>query len=320
MDPCNTDRCEESAANQAALTRRAFIAAAVGLTLASRGVADPVPSAAAKPDSQIAGVQIGVITYSFRSMADQSAEALLQYVLQSGISGVELMGEPAERYVGIPTGPNATPAAIAAWRALAPMHRFEQLGKMYRDAGVTIYAFKPSTFGADNTDAEMNYGMRAARLLGASHVTVELPTDIGRAQRLGDLAGEHGIRVGYHAHLQATPALWDAALAASPANGINFDLGHFIAAGDYDGLEFLRQHHARITSMHLKDRKTRAHGQANLPWGEGDTPIGAVLRLMRDQHYAFPASIELEYDIPSGSDAVREVQRCLDYCRGALRT
>jgi sugar phosphate isomerase/epimerase len=312
LDPYHTDQC--------ALTRRAFIGAAAGMTLASYAFADPIPVAAGKPDSRIAGVQIGVITYSFRSLADQSAEALLQDVLQSGISDIELMGDPAERYAGIPTGPKATRAAIAAWRAGAPMDRFEQLGKMYRDAGVTIYAFKPNTFGTDNTDAEMDYGMRAAKLLGASHVTVELPTDVGLARRLGDLAGQHGIRVGYHEHLQATPMLWDAALAASPANGINLDLGHFIAAGDYDGLEFLRQHHARITSMHLKDRKSRAHGQANLPWGKGDTPIGAALRLMRDQHYAFPASIELEYDIPAGSDAVREVRRCLDYCREALRT
>lgn len=320
MDPRNKDRCEEITATPAALTRRTFIGVAAGMSLASRGIAGLAPSAAGKPDSHIAGVQIGVITYSFRSMADQSAQALLQYVLQAGISGVELMGEPAEQFAGIPTGAHATRAAIAAWRASAPMDRFEQLGKMYRNAGVTIYAFKPRTFEADNTDAEMDYGMRAAKLLGASHVTVELPTDIGRTQKLGNLASRHGIRVGYHQHLQATPTLWDAALAASPANGINLDLGHFIAAGDFDGLEFLRQHHARITSMHLKDRKSKAHGQANLPWGAGDTPIGAALRLMRDRHYAFPASIELEYDIPTGSDAVREVRRCLDYCREALRS
>lgn len=303
-----------------ALTRRSFIAAASGLTLASRGLAGAAPSPAGKPDSRIAGVQIGVITYSYRSLADQSAEALLQDILQCGISGIELMGDPAERYAGIPTGANATPATVAAWRASAPMDRFEQLARIYRDAGVKIYAFKPRTFEADNTDAEMDYGMRAAKALGASHVTVELPTDIGRARRLGQLAARNGLRVGYHEHLQATPTLWDAALAASPANGINFDLGHFIAAGDYDGLDFLRQHHARVTSMHLKDRESRAHGQANLPWGEGDTPIGAALRLMRDQHYAFPASIELEYDIPAGSDPVAEVRRCLDFCRKALTT
>lgn len=320
MDSCNSRQCEENAASRATLTRRAFIGAAASLTLARRGFADQVLVAGGKPDSRIAGVQIGAITYSYRSMADQSAEALLQYIVQSGISTIELMGEPAERYAGIPTGADATRAIIAAWRAAVPMNRFEQLGKIYRDAGVSIYAFKPNSFQADNSEAEWDYGMRAARRLGASHVTMELPTDIAHARRLGELASQHGIHIGYHAHLQATPTLWDAVLATSPGNGINLDLGHFVAAGDFDGLEFLRQRHTRITSVHLKDRQTKAHGQANLPWGEGDTPIGAALRLMRDERYMFPASIELEYEIPTGSDAVREVRRCLDYCRQALRT
>jgi hypothetical protein len=31
-----------------------------------------------------------------------------------------------------------------------------------------------------------------------------------------------------------------------------------------------------------------------------------------------PAAIELEYDVPQGSDAVQEVKKCLEYCRQAL--
>ena len=31
-----------------------------------------------------------------------------------------------------------------------------------------------------------------------------------------------------------------------------------------------------------------------------------------------PATIEFEYDVPQGSDAVKEVQKCLAYCRSAL--
>ena len=56
-----------------------------------------------KPNSKIDGVQIGTITYSYRSMADQSAEATLKYIVESGISAVELMGGPIESYAGIPT-------------------------------------------------------------------------------------------------------------------------------------------------------------------------------------------------------------------------
>jgi hypothetical protein len=31
-----------------------------------------------------------------------------------------------------------------------------------------------------------------------------------------------------------------------------------------------------------------------------------------------PATIELEYEVPKDSDAVKEVAKCLDYCRKAL--
>ncbi len=59
--------------------------------------------AAARPDSLIDGVQIGTITYSYRSMPDQSAEAILKYVVDSGISAIELMGAPVESYLGAPS-------------------------------------------------------------------------------------------------------------------------------------------------------------------------------------------------------------------------
>src|SRR5262245_32425654 len=59
-------------------------------------------AAQAKPNSLIEGVQIGTITYSYRSMPDQSAEATLKYIVDSGISAIELMGGPAESFAGAP--------------------------------------------------------------------------------------------------------------------------------------------------------------------------------------------------------------------------
>jgi hypothetical protein len=52
----------------------------------------------AKPNSLINGVQIGTITYSYRSMPDQSAEATLKYIVGrqrdrvDGRSGGEFAG------------------------------------------------------------------------------------------------------------------------------------------------------------------------------------------------------------------------------------
>ena len=297
------------------MTRRHFVATS-GAAMTALAMGSGVAGAAGRPDSRIRGVQIGVITYSFRDMPDQSAEAMLRYCVATGISAIELMGEPAEAYAGSP--PQADRAQIAAWRERAGVEKFLALRRLYNAAGVHIYGFKPSAFEPVASDAEIAYGMRAARALGASHVTSELPEDIAHARRLGEAAAAHGLRMAYHAHTQATPTAWDAALAASRGNAINLDLGHYTAAADYDGVAFVTRHHARIASMHLKDRRNHAHGGDNMPWGEGDTPLVQVLRLMRAQRYIFPATIEFEYAAPAGSDAVAEVARCLAYCRKAL--
>jgi len=68
--------------------------------------------------------------------------------------------------------------------------------------------------------------------------------------------------------------------------------------------------------MHLKDRK-KNNGE-NMPWGQGDTPLREILQLMQKERYKFMGTIELEYPIPEGSDAVKEVTKCVEYCREAL--
>jgi len=65
--------------------------------------------------------------------------------------------------------------------------------------------------------------------------------------------------------------------------------------------------------VHLKDRKKNQG--ANMPFGEGDTPLKEVLLLLRKKKYAIPACIEYEY---KGADTMVEVRRCFDYCKKAL--
>lgn len=272
--------------------------------------------------SLIDGVKIGVITYSFRSMDDQSAEATLKYCVDAGISFIELMGGPVESYAGKPkrtSSKDAYKKQIAEWRATVVMDKFAELRKLFNDAGVTIYALKPDALQKHHTDAEIEWAMQVAKTLGASHVTVELPRDAAQTQRLGDLGEKNGIYVGYHGHTKQTPTFWDIALKQSKYNGINIDLGHYIAAGNTDALAFIQKNHDRILSMHIKDRQTPENGKHNTVWGEGDTPIAEVLQLMRSQNYTFPATIELEYKIPQNSDAVKEVKKSLDYCVNSLK-
>ncbi len=95
----------------------------------------------------------------------------------------------------------------------------------------------------------------------------------------------------------------------------NVDFGHWVAAGNVGGtpMQFLEKFHARISSFHLKDRTTPANCALNLPWGTGETPIKEILQMVKKNKWKIPGSIELEYDIPEGSDAVQEVKKCVEY-------
>jgi sugar phosphate isomerase/epimerase len=128
------------------------------------------------------------------------------------------------------------------------------------------------------------------------------------------------IYASYHTHLQGNMTAFDAAFAASKGNTANVDFGHWVAAGNVGGtpMQFLEKHHDRISSFHLKDRTTPEHCALNLPFGEGDTPITAILQMIRKNKWKIPASIELEYQVPESSDAVQEVRKCVDYCRKVL--
>ena len=77
---------------------------------------------------------------------------------------------------------------MADWRAGVSMDKFKELRKLYNDAGITIYAWKPNALGAKNTDAEIDYAFNAGKALGVTHVTVELPTDDNQTKRLGEIA------------------------------------------------------------------------------------------------------------------------------------
>ena len=82
-------------------SRRAFIgkvaAATAGISLGTSkvwGAPAYIPNLF-NPYKRINGVQLGLITYSFRALEDQSAEATLQYILDCGVNSIELMGSTA---------------------------------------------------------------------------------------------------------------------------------------------------------------------------------------------------------------------------------
>jgi sugar phosphate isomerase/epimerase len=97
-------------------------------------------------------------------------------------------------------------------------------------------------------------------------------------------------------------------------------VGHYYGVNGESPVPVIEKYHDRIASLHLKDRKgpTSAGGGANVPWGEGGTPLKEILQVMKKRKFKFPASIEYEYNTPEGSDVLREVKKCVAYCKAAL--
>ncbi len=284
------------------LSRRAFLGGATALGAASL-VPGKVFGAATKPNSLFGGVQIGAITYSFRSMPGDAA-MVLQHVVDSGISSIELMGDVVEKFAG------------------GSMEKVDALRKMYADAGVGIHIVKFGNIGEKSvTDEKMDYYFRVAKALGAGAITREIPKpeDTEIAKRLGPTADKHGIKIAFHNHTQINATTYDGPLLSHGKNlAINLDIGHYTAANDDPVLALIEKYRDRIFSLHLKDRKNKANKQTNMPFGQGNTPVVEALQYLKKNKLPIYADIELEYPVPADSDAVKEVAKCVQYCKQAL--
>lgn len=288
--------------------------------------------------SKFGGVRIGVQSYSFRTM---SLDDAIKAMVAIGIGECELFSghvEPRPQGMGGPRPQGAPPAGgqpqgpppgggprgpnsaareeTRKWRLTVPMDHFTAVRKKFDAAGIKLQAYNYS-FNDSFTDEEIDRGFVMAKALGVNLITAS--STVKAAQRVAPFADKHKIRVAMHGHSNLTdpnefakPESFEKAMAMSKYFAINLDIGHFFAAG-YDPVAYIEQHHARISNLHLKDRK-KDNGP-NTVWGEGDTPIKPVLQLLKQKKYDIPANIEFEY---KGEDPVAEVRKCLQYCKDTL--
>ena len=283
---------------------------------------------------RVAGVRIGLnVPYSFGNN-NLSADEVLKNCLALGVDALELRSQPVEAFMGAPAavvgpgrGADSTARAAAAalakagaerlreWRLAASPDRAKAFRSKYEDAGVTIDIVKFDNIYA-MTDGELDFAFATAKTLGAKAISCEISTKDDDLRRVGSFADKHRIMVGYHGHTHVTPAIWENAFTLARYNGANVDLGHFIAGNNYSPVEFIKKYHDRITHVHVKDRKLNEG--PNVPFGEGDTPIVEVLRLIRDNGWPMQATIEFEYPVPAGSDRMTEIAKALKFCRDAV--
>lgn len=272
-------------------------------------------------NSKVNGVRIGVQSYSFRGLSlDDAVKAMAQV----GIGECELWSGHVEPRVGPPPGGGGmTPEMrrqrqeeTRKWRLTVPLDHFKNVRKKFDAAGVRLQAYNLS-FNDNFTDEEIDRGFQMARALGVKLITAS--STLSAAKRVAPFAEKHKITVAMHGHSNLTdpnqfakPESFAAALAMSKYFAVNLDIGHFFAAG-FDPVGYIEANHARITNLHIKDRKKE--DGPNTPWGQGDTPIKQVLQLLKQKKYDIPANIEYEYQ---GEDAVAEVGKCFQYIKDSL--
>jgi sugar phosphate isomerase/epimerase len=309
------------------------------IALATIAVPSLLPSRALAQlrDPRINGVIVGSQTYSFRAM-QSDPKSIVDAFRTIGIYSAELMSNHAEGLAGMPPAPafgrggrgaELTPEQKAQqseaqeaqrkWRLSTSPSTWAAVRKMWNDAGVEVRYLTYNMSNQNMTDDQIDYGFQMAKGLGVRAITTS--TTVAMTKRIAPFAERHNVIVAVHGHANfkdpnqiSTEATFLQCFDASKNIWANLDIGHYTAAG-LNPVDFLQKHHGRTTNLHVKDRKNLANGQANMPFGQGDTPVRDVLQLLKKNKWDIAANVEFEYE---PNDPMVEMPKCLQYIREAL--
>jgi sugar phosphate isomerase/epimerase len=291
--------------------------AVAGLNVArsSPALAQPRPNR-----SLIKGVQFGLQPFCYHDLAmtRENRPTLVKRLVENGMGLVELHATWCEpRFTGPGVPVEAAREKLRDWRLNAPPSYYSSIRKEFDNAGITIFTYYV-TINDSFTDAEIDATFAAARTLGARGCVGSQGLRVSK--RVAAFPGRHGMFLGLHNHDNLsdpdalnTEASFVTGLAFSPDVQATLDVRHF-TAGNGDCLGFVARHHARMSSVHLGDRR-RNHGRS-APFGEGDAPIIELLRLIRDNQW--PIVVLLEFEHGTLRTQVDEVRLMFDYCKRAL--
>jgi len=284
---------------------------------------------AAKSDSA-GSVRLGATTWSLRDLpripGKDNIDDLIKPLQSAGVSEIDLWSyntEPAGPNFGpgAPPPPAAypvqihhfTPEEIAAatiavrklltdFRLNTPANHYENIRAKFAAAGIAVTSYTVK-YDTTFTDEEIDITFRQAKALGAT--SLNAPGQPESIKRLTPFAEKH----------QLTVTVNDLALAASLSKQfkVNADIGAIVAANG-SPVAFIQENHDLIAQLTIKDRR-RNKGKTE-QFGDGDTPIQEVLKLVKDKKYTFPVFAEYEY-LGLGTPQ-EELERCMEYMRAAI--
>ena len=280
------------------ITRRQF---SVGLAGAFAGIRLGSVNEKLKP-SVFGGVTVGVQSYTFRAF---SVDKMIDAMTSIGLSNIELWDGHL----------NPGKASEADFKAIR---------QKFDDAGIKVGAYCVN-FPVDSKDDYLDRGFNGALLLGTNVMTASVKKPI--VPKLDQWCQKYKIKLGLHNHwfgfkgykgdrsqeFETPDDFANALKGASEYLSINLDIGHFYAAG-FDPVSFIREHHKRIVSLHVKDRdKDAEHTQKR--FGQGSTPIVETMKLLKKIKFKYVANIEYE---PETADPTEGTRTAFEYLKHAL--
>jgi sugar phosphate isomerase/epimerase len=314
----------------------------------------PVTNAMARINSRIHGVRMGVAGYSYNTLPRTGLlDVIVKSMTDCGIGDCLLFGpstEPVEladkarpaRGGGLgfgraggssggqgrggggraPLSPEQAAAveALRQWHLTVSLDYYKDIRKKFADAGLEINSFDAS-LGTSTADEDLNRACEVTKTLGAGFMMCAVTRSV--AKRLAPIAEKHGVKVGLQGRpnmastdsdAMAKPADFEEALGYSKNFGTSIDVGD-ATGGGWDALKFLQDTHSRAFALNLKDR-TKAG--VSMPWGEGDSKIKEILRLVRDGKYPIRCYIDCDYATAEGGSRVADVKRCFDFAKTAI--
>ena len=288
---------------------------------------------AKKIDSIVNGVQFGLQSYIFSDIGlphDGTLDLVIKSMVECGLGECDLYAplvEPAHLWERIraDAGEQGTAQAAAAsaqareelakWRKTVPLGHFRSIRNKFDGAGIAIHGLSGFP-GA--SEEELSRTFEIAEVLGARIAPLGVTSP--EARRVAPLAEKRDFIVGIQGEpdlnitnpeVISTPAQYDKALSLSRSYRISFDIGDGTGGG-YDSLAFVKDRLDHIAVIYLKDRRKDG---LSVPWGEGDTPLKEILRLVKNSKYPIRCYIDCDYRT---TDRPADVKRSFGYAKAAL--
>ncbi len=175
-------------------------------------------------------------------------------------------------------------------------------------AGIRCVSYYTATI---KNDADLDYAVRFAKLLGAHNVSGDATGDMLR--KIDERFTREGLTFGIHNHFfqqkfpyEGPDDVLKGLAGRSKTVGATLDTGQFASCG-YDPVEAVRKLAPYLKMVHLKDVKA-AGAEDNVLLGEGVARIPDVMRELHQVSYRGLVAIEYEKEGDVDADVKREVE------------